>query len=128
MAPTDRNTHWFSVAAFSTIALVSIIDEFPSGENIKDQEKETKWAVSAVSVALIFSALAVFANLLLKEKFVGTLMEGALVSCSENCECRKHSGSIPRVSHGSVAYFYIFFPGDCYLWFLGQCSPCAHGT
>jgi len=78
MTSPDRNAHWMMVAAFSTIALVSITSSFVDDEKLKDQEKETKWAVSAISVALVFSAIAVFANFLLKEKFVGTIMEGGL--------------------------------------------------
>jgi len=74
----DRSPHWFAVAAFSTIALVSITSSFEDGEDLKDMEKETKWAVSAIIVSLFFSALAVFANLLVKDKFVDTLMEGGL--------------------------------------------------
>jgi Mg2+/citrate symporter len=71
-----RLGQWFAVAAFSTIALVAMTSNF---DKIKDQKKEVKWAVSAVSIALTFSALAVFAHVLLKAKFVGTAMEGGLV-------------------------------------------------
>ena len=73
-----RHAHWFGVAAFSTIALVSMTSLFV--DSIKDEPKATKWAVSAVSIALSFSSLAVFANLLLKDKFVDTSIEGGLVS------------------------------------------------
>jgi len=82
----NRSSHWFAVAAFSTIALVSITTEFGDvgfEGDITDQKRETKWAVSAISVALGLSGLAVFANLLLKDKFVDTPMEGgmALLTC-----------------------------------------------
>ena len=80
MTSSSRITHWFSVAAFSTIALVSIINNFPEGQDITDQEDYTKWVVSAMSIGLTFSALGVFANFLLKEKFEGQLLEGGLVS------------------------------------------------
>ena len=73
-----RQSHWFSVAAFSTIALVAITSTFDV--DISDQTKQIKWAVSAVSISLTFSALAVFANILVKDKFVDTPVEGGLVS------------------------------------------------
>ena len=73
-----RLSQWFAVAAFSTIALVSMTSNFLN--KIKDEDRPSKWAVSAVSLTLTFSALAMFANILLKEKFVNTPMEGGLVS------------------------------------------------
>jgi len=86
----NRSSHWFAVAAFSTIALVSITTEFGDvgfEGDITDQKRETKWAVSAISVALSLSGLAVFANLLLKDKFVDTPMEGGMVRCLLCCSC-----------------------------------------
>jgi len=83
MTEDNRYAKWFMVAAFSTIALVSLTGTYDD-EKIGDQPKEVKWAVSAISISLTFSALAVFANFLLKEKFVGTVIEGglALLTCA----------------------------------------------
>jgi hypothetical protein len=72
-----RQSQWFAVAAFSTVALVALCSNFEG--KIKDEDMRVKWAVSAISLALIFSALAVFAHILLKEKFANTAMEGGLV-------------------------------------------------
>jgi len=77
---TNRPNIWFLTAVFSTIALVSLTTRFG---NISNQAKATKWAVSGVSVPLALSSLAVFANLVLKKKFIGTVVEGgfALLTC-----------------------------------------------
>jgi hypothetical protein len=72
-----RQTQWFGVAAFTIIALVAMTNNF--NDNISDETKEVKWAVSAVSIALTFSSVAVIANLFLKDKFVGTIMETGMV-------------------------------------------------
>ena len=88
---TNRNTHWWMVAAFSTIALVAITSEFgdEGGKegNITDQTKETKWAVSAISIALALSGLTVLALLRLKDKFVDTPVEGGMVSAFAVAAC-----------------------------------------
>lgn len=68
-----RQTQWFAVTAFSVIALVAMTSNF--NDNIGDETKETKWAVSAVSIAFTMSSLACIANLFLKDKFVDTTME-----------------------------------------------------
>ena len=38
-----------------------------------------QWAVSGVSITLSLSAISVFGNFLLREKFGGTSMEGGMV-------------------------------------------------
>jgi hypothetical protein len=75
----NRNSLWFTSCAFAIIALVAITSE--KGD-ITDQIKEVKWAVSAISVNIGLSGLAVLAIVALKNKFVGTIMEGGLVSFS----------------------------------------------
>jgi hypothetical protein len=75
----NRHSQWFSQAAFSTLCLVSIINAMIG--NLKDQKKELKWSVSALSISLVFSGFAIFANyLLLNGKFQGTRVEGVMVS------------------------------------------------
>jgi hypothetical protein len=75
--PCSRQPHWFAVAAFSIIALVSMTSNFTG--DISNQTKEVKWSVSAVSIALTFSSLALIATMVLKDKFVGTTMETGMV-------------------------------------------------
>jgi hypothetical protein len=75
----NRNSMWFTSCTFAIIALVAITSE--KGD-ITDQDKAVKWAVSAISVNIALSGLAVLAILALKNKFIGTMMEGGLVSSS----------------------------------------------
>lgn len=74
---SQRHSQWFAVTAFSIIALVAMTTNFEG--NITDESKEVKWAASTVTIALTFSALAVLAHVLLKEKFVGTVIEKGMV-------------------------------------------------
>jgi len=73
----NRFVGWFASAVFSTIALVAITSDMDG--NLKEQDKENKWAISAVIVALTMSALAVFAHIA-KDRFVGTIVEGGLAT------------------------------------------------
>ena len=71
-----RHSQWFAVAAFSTIALVAMTYDLGK---IKNQGMRVKWSVSAISLVLVFSALAFFAHIFLREKFANTAVEGGLV-------------------------------------------------
>jgi hypothetical protein len=72
-----RHASWLMTAACSTIALVAMIKEYDG--KLKDQDRDLKWVVSALSIVITFSALGVFASVILKENFVGTMIEGGLV-------------------------------------------------
>jgi hypothetical protein len=75
----NRHSQWLPQAAFSTLCLVSIIN--PIEGDLKDQSKELKWSVSALSISLVFSSCAIFANyLLLNGKFQDTRVDGVMVS------------------------------------------------
>lgn len=74
---TNRHVHWFNSGAFATIALAAICQEFG---DIRDQTKEIKWIFAGVLIALTFSGLAIFGNMILRDKFVGTVLEGGMVS------------------------------------------------
>jgi hypothetical protein len=76
--PDGRFVTWFALAAFNTIALVALTSELSFGD-LKDETTEVKWSVSSMIVTLALSILGVFAHTL-KGKFVGTPMEGGLVS------------------------------------------------
>lgn len=78
-----RNVQWFALAAFSNVALASMTSNFAN--DLSDETKEVKWVVSGVSVALALSTLSFIAHFVLKEKFVGTIMEGGLVSYFGTC-------------------------------------------
>jgi hypothetical protein len=73
----NRYPQWFSVAAFSVIALVGLTSTLKG--DLSNQAKQIKWSASAMSVALTLSALAVFAHIA-KDRFIGTPIEGGLVS------------------------------------------------
>jgi uncharacterized membrane protein len=74
---SGRHTNWLMTAAFSTIALVAMLKTYDG--KLTDQERASKWVVSSMSITLIFSAVGVFSSMLMKEKFVGTMIEGGLV-------------------------------------------------
>jgi hypothetical protein len=75
--PASRFVTWFALAAFNTIALVALNSELEN--DLKDETTEHKWCISSMIVTLALSILGVFAHTL-KGKFVGTPMEGGLVS------------------------------------------------
>jgi hypothetical protein len=66
---------WFSLGAFSTIALVAITSNLD--DDLGDEPKEVKWSASAISVALGLAGLAVFAHVA-RDRFIGTPVEGGL--------------------------------------------------
>jgi hypothetical protein len=126
-----RRSQWFAVAAFSIIALVSMTSNFD--DDIQDETKEVKWAVSGVSIALTFSALATIAHYLLKDKFVGKVTEGGLVSISiptalnflQDTSVRFDSKrlSLTRLSVCSSCCLTFLFTGLVHSWLLGGGAP-----
>jgi hypothetical protein len=72
-----RGTKWFSLLTFSIIALVSLLTDVGT---VSSEPGFVKWSVSAISINLALSALAVIAGVVMKTKFFGTLIEGGLVS------------------------------------------------
>lgn len=94
---TSRHVHWVTMAASATIALIALLKDF---DKLKDQEKQVKWAASGLSIALTMAGIAVFANMLLRDKFVGTLLEGGMV--------RKPQSSCNILSYVSLDTHVIF--------------------
>ena len=62
---------------FCAIALTSLVTMI-GNENV-GATSMNQWAVSGVSITLSLSAISVFGNFLLREKFGGTSMEGGMV-------------------------------------------------
>ena len=73
----SRHSQWLTVAAFSLVALIALLKSFG---DLSDQEKQTKWAASGISIGFGLSGLAAIANMFLRDKFVGTHLEGGMVS------------------------------------------------
>jgi hypothetical protein len=71
----NRRNDWFSMGAFSVIALVAITSDLDG--DLGDQNKETKWSAISLIIGLGIAGLAFFAHLLGKA-FVGTIIEGLL--------------------------------------------------
>lgn len=71
-----RHVYWSMTAVCSTVALTAIITGFEG--NVSDEGQQQKWAVSAISIVLALSWISVFANMLMKSKFVSTMVEGLL--------------------------------------------------
>ena len=117
-ASKSRMSHWFAVAAFSTIALVSITSNMVG--DISDQIKEVKWAVSAVSIALSFSVLALLATVVLKDKFVGTTIETGMVRGSGRPDIVLVKFIAEKLTHS--CYNLVTTVGVD-RWFLGRGSP-----
>ena len=72
-----RRGQWFSLAAFTTIALASFVNDM-SGD-LTDQRKEMKWSFSALVMSLAFAFMSMVASLVLRERFSGTPMEHGMV-------------------------------------------------
>jgi hypothetical protein len=75
--PASRFRMWFAFAVFNTIALVALNTELDY--DLKDESQENKWCISSMVITLVLAFLGVCAHVL-KGKFVGTPMEGGLVS------------------------------------------------
>lgn len=74
---TGRHNQWFLCASCTTIALVAMTKSYDT--DLGNQSRSMKWAVSGISLALVFSTVGVFASCLLKEKFVNQPYEGITV-------------------------------------------------
>jgi hypothetical protein len=66
---------WFTLLAYSIVALAALLWEV---DKVTDESSVNKWCVSAISISVAFSGLAVIASTFMKKKFVGTAMEGGL--------------------------------------------------
>jgi hypothetical protein len=67
---------WFTLLAYSIVALAALLWEV---DKVSDESSVNKWCVSAISISVAFSGLAVIASTFMKSKFTGTAMEGGLV-------------------------------------------------
>jgi hypothetical protein len=67
---------WLHLLAYSIVALCALLQVV---DKVSDTSSEIQWSVSALSISVAFSGLAVIASLLMKEKFIGTAIEGGLV-------------------------------------------------
>jgi hypothetical protein len=69
-------TSWLFLLAYSVIALAALLWQV---DTVSDETSVNQWCVSAVSISVALSALAVLATALMKDKFVGTAIDGGLV-------------------------------------------------
>ncbi len=84
--PATRFVSWFALAAFNVIALVALNSQLDF--DLKDESKEHKWCISSMIITLTLAVLGVVGHLL-RKKFIGTPIEGGLVSIpSTRCRCR----------------------------------------
>jgi hypothetical protein len=67
---------WFTLLAYSIVALAALLWEV---DKVSDETSVNKWCVSAISISVAFSGLAVIASTFMRSKFTGTAMEGGLV-------------------------------------------------
>jgi hypothetical protein len=75
--PASRFVTWFALAAFNVIALVALNSQLDF--DLKDESTEHKWCISSMIITLTFAVLGVLGHLL-RKKFIGTSIEGGLVS------------------------------------------------
>jgi hypothetical protein len=75
--PASRFVPWFALASFNVIALVALNSQL--NFDLKDESQEHKWCISSMIITLFFSVLGVLAHML-RKKFIGTPIEGGLVS------------------------------------------------
>jgi hypothetical protein len=76
-APASRFVPWFALASFNVIALVALNSQL--NFDLKDESKQHKWCISSMIITLFFSILGI-AGHMLRKKFIGTPIEGGLVS------------------------------------------------
>jgi apolipoprotein N-acyltransferase len=108
---TGRHVHWWMIAVFSTVALVALVTEYEG--DLKDQGREVKWSVSAISIVLSFSWLAVMANTFVSSTFASTMIEGGVVSLA------RFSVISPISSLLNCVFFDLSTAGFAYMWLLG---------
>ena len=75
--PASRFVIWFALAAFNVIALVALNSQLDF--DLKDESTEHKWCISSMIITLTLATLGVVGHLL-RKKFIGTPIEGGLVS------------------------------------------------
>lgn len=76
----SRQTEWFVLGAFATVALSAVTSSTLLEDKLPDVDKEVKWVTIVLAVTVGFSGLAFFAHLIKRDRFVGTPIEGGLVS------------------------------------------------
>jgi uncharacterized membrane protein len=76
----SRDMNWTMAAVGTTIALIALLTDFLEGESLKRQSAENKWAVSAMSIALSLSWIAIVCTKAIRSRFVGSIYEGTMVS------------------------------------------------
>jgi len=72
-----RSTKWFATMTFYVIALTSFVTHI---DQVAGSPTYILWATSALSISMALAVLAVMANTVVGSKFVGTAIEGGLVS------------------------------------------------
>lgn len=80
---TGRQTLWVWTAISSTIALIAItkyVHDLGVDVKVSDQPRSTKWAVSGISIIFLVSVVTAIANAAIEKRFVGTMIEGVVVS------------------------------------------------
>lgn len=104
----SRGNQWFLTFLTSVIALVAITSTW----KVVGGPTYLKWAASGLAVVLGLSGLAVLAHAVVKSKFVGTPIEGGLVSSVLvdvfSWKGRDGCGGvriIGRAAKGSTVYF-----------------------
>jgi hypothetical protein len=75
--PAGRFVTWFALAAFNVIALVALNSQLDF--DLKDESQEHKWCISSMIITLTLAVLGVVGHSL-RKKFIGTPIEGGLVS------------------------------------------------
>jgi hypothetical protein len=74
-----RHGQWLALAAFTTVTLVAMRSRFEN--DLQDEKKPVKWAISAACVVLFASTLSTVYHFVMPSKFVGTVWEGGMVRC-----------------------------------------------
>jgi hypothetical protein len=105
--PASRFVAWFALAAFNTIALVALNSELEN--DLKHETSENKWCISSMIITLTLSILGVFAHVL-KGKFVGTPMEGGLVSTPLSLSLQTTIANSDRETTGFLRGLLTFIP------------------
>jgi hypothetical protein len=80
-----RHGQWLALAAFTTVTLVAMRSRFEN--DLQDEKKPVKWAMSAACVVLFASTLSTVYHFVMPSKFVGTVWEGGMVRCLEKRAC-----------------------------------------
>ena len=76
-----RRNEWFALTACTTIALVAFAGDMDG--NMDEQDEQEKWSIWCLLLVLVIAGVGFFAHVL-GTLFVGTLVEGFLVSQKKN--------------------------------------------